>query len=60
LRRLAILEPQFEISIAPETIERSLQILADTDDLSHYFVVTTLTDTEISSEIAETAQILSH
>jgi uncharacterized protein (DUF58 family) len=60
LRRLAILEPQFEISVAPETIERSLQMLADTDDLSHYFVVTTLTDTEISSEIAETAQILSH
>ena len=60
LRRLSTLGPQFENELPPEVVETALRDLADSDDLSHYFVVTTLTGAEISSEMAERAQILSH
>ena len=60
LKRLAVLEPVFEVAVGPGPVEAALEGLADSDELSHYFVVTTLTDAEISPENGTRAQILSH
>jgi uncharacterized protein (DUF58 family) len=60
LKRLAVLEPVFEVAVGPGPVEAALEGLADSDELSHYFVVSTLTDAEISPENGTRAQILSH
>ena len=60
LRRLAVSEPRFEAYVDPGAVEQALRALTDSDDLSHYFVVTTLTDADIPPETAARAHILSH
>ena len=60
LRRLAVLEPIFEPSVSPAPVEHELRELADSDDLSHFFVVTTLTSEELISESIFRAQVLSY
>ena len=60
LKRLAVLEPVFDVAVGPGPVEAALEGLADSDELSHYFVVSTLTDAEISPENGTRAQILSH
>jgi len=59
LRRLAVIEPAFTPSMEPTAVENALQKLMDSDELSHYFVVSTLTGNQISPETNARAQILS-
>jgi uncharacterized protein (DUF58 family) len=60
LRRLAVIEPIFEPLVPAEAVEHQLEGLAETDELSHFFVVTTLTNDDIASEPVTRAQILSY
>ena len=60
LRRLAVVEPEFDMVVAPETLEHLIMSLAEKDELSHYFVLTTLNEAVISSERPPGARILGY
>jgi uncharacterized protein (DUF58 family) len=60
LKRLAILEPTFVDSSTPIELESLIHELTQSDETSHYFVLTTLPEVAFSPEIVQKSQILSY
>ena len=58
LRRLAVVEPKLDAADHSEPIENVLHDLAESDEPSHYFVVTTLPAADASTVTAAGAQVL--
>ncbi len=60
LKPLAVIEAKTENAVNAETVETPLQSLIEGEDLSHYFVLTTLKEGDFSPEIAQKSQILTY
>ncbi|MEQ1763624.1 MAG: DUF58 domain-containing protein [Pyrinomonadaceae bacterium] len=60
LKRLAILEPVRIADVTASEIESAAYELIDSDEISHYFVVTTLPESAFLPEIAQRSQIISY
>jgi len=60
LKRLAVLEPSVVEVVAPNGLESMVYEMIESDDLSHYFVLTTLSASSFSPEIVQKSQILQY
>ena len=59
LRRLAILQPE-STDVTASEVESVAYGLIEADEVSHYFIVTTLSESAFLPEVAQRAQILSY
>lgn len=60
LKRLALVQPVFDTVIGPSAIEETLSNLPGNDDLSHFFVLSTLRSSEFGPETPAGLQVLSY
>ena len=60
LKRLAVLEPTVAEAVVASGLESTLYEMIESDEISHYFVLTTLPETAFSPEIVQKTQILSY
>lgn len=60
LKRLAVLEPSRVESVTTTDLESMVYAMVDSDEISHYFVLTTLPESAFSPEVAQKTQILSY
>ena len=60
LKQLAIVEPEITAVVDPSSLESSIYKLVESEDQSHYFVLTPLAESELSPEIAQKVQILNY
>jgi len=60
LKRLAVLEPQKLDNVTANDLESAVYEMVESDEVSHYFVLTTLAATAFSPEIVQKSQILSY
>lgn len=60
LKRLAVLEPVRSGDVEASGLESMIYELSESDEISHYFVLTTLPETAFSAEIVQKSQILSY
>jgi uncharacterized protein (DUF58 family) len=60
LKQLAVVEPEITAVVAPSSLESSVYKLIESDDQSHYFVLTPFAASEFSPEIAQKVQILNY
>lgn len=60
LKRLAVLEPLIASEVAANDLESVLYDMIEADEISHYFVLTTLTERAFSPEIAHKSQIIGY
>ncbi|HEX6280305.1 MAG TPA: DUF58 domain-containing protein, partial [Pyrinomonadaceae bacterium] len=60
LKRLAVLEPSIMTEVTPNGLESVVYEMIDTDEISHYFVLTTLPESAFSPEVAQKSQIISY
>lgn len=60
LKRLAILEPVRTDVVTASEIESAAYELIDADEVSHYFILTTLAESAFLPEVAQRSQIISY
>jgi uncharacterized protein (DUF58 family) len=60
LKRLAVLEPIASAYVAAKGLESMLYEMTESEELSHYFVLTTLSESAFSPEVVQKSQILSY
>ena len=60
LKRLAILEPVSTTRVDASDVESLAYELIESDEISHYFILTTLAESALRPEIAQRTQIISY
>jgi uncharacterized protein (DUF58 family) len=60
LKRLAVLEPVMADEVRVNALESMVYEMIESDEISHYFVLTTLPETAFSPEIAQKSQVLQY
>lgn len=60
LKRLAVAEPEMSGTVEPSVIESAIYELVEADEVSHYFVLTTLQESDLSPEVVQKSQILAY
>lgn len=60
LKRLAILEPQRLEAIEANSLEAMVYEMVESDEISHYFVLTTLPEAAFSPEVSQKIQIIKY
>ncbi len=60
LKRLAILEPDRTSDVTVSEIESAAYELIQSDEMGHFFIVTTLPESAFSPEVAQKSQILTY
>nr|HQU91763.1 hypothetical protein [Pyrinomonadaceae bacterium] len=60
LKKLAVLEPVKADEVGVNSLESMLYEMIESDEISHYFVLTTLPESAFSPEVVQKSQILSY
>lgn len=60
LKRLAIVEARIEPSVSPAAVEALITEMLDSDEISHYFVLTTLGEHDLTPSVAQKVRILTY
>jgi uncharacterized protein (DUF58 family) len=60
LKRIAVLEPTRTVAVTASEAESAAYELIESDEVSHYFIVTTLPESDFLPEVVQRSQILSY